>query len=155
MPINHSERTHALLSASSAARWLACPPSAVAAAAYPEQDTEFTREGTTAHEVAEVVVDWADLADDIKRLYGTAQDYLDAKMTEEERANVTSEMIECAESYADYILELVTVESPLILLEQRVDYSPWAPDGSGTADCIIIQGKVMDVIDYKFGKPRF
>ena len=51
---NHSERDHALLSASSSHRWLACPPSAVAAEAYPEQDTEFTREGTLAHEVAEI-----------------------------------------------------------------------------------------------------
>ena len=52
---DHSERAHALLSASSAHRWLACPPSAVAAEAYPDQETEFTREGTLAHEVAEWV----------------------------------------------------------------------------------------------------
>lgn len=140
MQINHSERTHALLSASSAARWLACPPSAVAAAAHPEQDTEFTREGTTAHEVAEIVTRRR-----VPQLYPDIDTF-------EYPEGYTTEMIECAESYSDYILELVTVESPLILLEQRVDYSPWAPDGSGTADCIIIQGKVMDVVDYKFGK---
>ena len=39
-----------------------------------------------------------------------------------------------------------------MLLEQRVDFSPWVPKGFGTADCIIIQGNTMDVIDYKYGK---
>ena len=43
---DHSQRGHALLSASSAHRWLACPPSAVAAENYPDPDTDFTREGT-------------------------------------------------------------------------------------------------------------
>ena len=52
--IDHSTRDHALLSASSAHRWLACPPSAVAAEAYAQQDTEYTREGTTAHRAAEI-----------------------------------------------------------------------------------------------------
>ena len=51
---DHASRAHALLSASSASRWLACPPSAVAAEAYTNEGTEFTREGTLAHEVAEV-----------------------------------------------------------------------------------------------------
>lgn len=53
--IDHSSRAHALLSASSAHRWLACPPSAVAAEMYPNEETEFTREGTLAHEVAEQI----------------------------------------------------------------------------------------------------
>ena len=53
--INHKDRAHALLSASSAHRWLECPPSAVANEAYPNQDTSFTQEGTLAHEVAEIV----------------------------------------------------------------------------------------------------
>ena len=134
--IDHKSRAHALLSASSAARWLACPPSAVAAEAYPAQDTAFTQEGTLAHEVAEIVA---------KVRLGLA-----AKLHWSEDA--TQEMIDCAENYADYIQELITCAEPLILLEQRVDFSPWVPDGFGTADCIIIQGNTMDVIDYKYGK---
>ena len=54
--INHKDRAHALLSASSAHRWLACPPSAVAAAAYENTSSEYAAEGTMAHEVAEIVV---------------------------------------------------------------------------------------------------
>ena len=132
--IDHSNRGHALLSASSAHRWLACPPSAVIAKAYTKQDTEFTREGTLAHEVAELVA---------------RGDEPDLESTTE---TITQEMINCASSYRDYIQELTSTDDPLILLEQRVDFSPWVPDGFGTADCILIQGDTMDVIDYKYGE---
>lgn len=128
---NHTERAHALLSASSSARWLACPASAVAAEAYPKQETDFTREGTLAHEVAE--------------LYAKGENTAPAN-------EITQEMIDCAIGYRDYIQEQTKSETATVLLEQRVDFSPWVPDGFGTADCIIIQGDSMDVIDYKFGK---
>lgn len=131
---NHSERGHALLSASSAHRWLACPPSAVAAEAYPAQDTEFTREGTLAHEVAEIIA---------------SGDRPDPESTTE---NIPQEMIACAEAYADYIQELTTTDDAIMLLEQRVDFSPWVPEGFGTCDCILIQGNVLTIIDYKYGQ---
>jgi hypothetical protein len=136
--IDHKSRSHALLSASSAHRWLACPPSAVAAEAYPQQDTAFTQEGTLAHEVAEAIA----------RYRAEGIDWRNQIWPE----GIDKEMIDCAEAYADYIQEQITCDEPLILLEQRVDFSPWVPDGFGTADCIIIQGTIMDVIDYKYGK---
>ena len=148
---DHSSRAHALLSASSAHRWLNCPPSAVAAEVYPNEGTEFTREGTLAHEVAEQVADWADLNEDIKRIYGTLDSYLDKKIDEEDREAVTKEMIECAQGYADYIQEQLKSDDAIVLLEQRVDFSPWVPDGFGTCDCIIIQDDVLTIIDYKYG----
>ena len=128
---NHSERDHALLSASSSHRWLACPPSAVAAEVYPNQDTEFTREGTLAHEVAECVAS------------GKSIDQEDG---------ITAEMIECATAYRDYIQEIKTSNDAIVLLERRVDFSPWVPDGFGTCDCIIIQDGVLTIIDYKYGQ---
>ncbi len=133
---DHSSRAHALLSASSAARWLACPPSAVAAEAYPNEGTDYTREGTLAHEVAEAVCN-------------NSHQRFNALL---ETEGVTGEMIDCANGYADYIQEQTKSDTPTLLLEQRVDFSPWVPDGFGTADCIIIQGTTMDVIDYKYGK---
>ena len=133
---DHSSRDHALLSASSSARWLACPPSAVAAEAYPNEQTEFTQEGTLAHEVAEQVAN--------------EREALDWQLIGE--PSVTAEMIECAQGYRDYIQEQTKSEHATVLLEQRVDFSPWVPEGFGTADCIIIQGDTMDVIDYKYGK---
>ena len=130
---NHSERDHALLSASSSHRWLACPPSAVAAEAYPEQDTDFTREGTLAHEVAEFVAGGRD------HVKGLAKD-------------LTQEMLDCANAYRDYIQELKHSDDAIVLLERRVDFSPWVPDGFGTCDCIIIQDDVLTIIDYKYGQ---
>ena len=138
---NHSSRAHALLSASSASRWLACPPSAVAAEAYPKQDTDYTREGTLAHEVAELVAQTAPCIECI---------HVGSGMFNPDGA--TQEMYDCAIGYRDYINELKHTDDAVVLLEQRVDFSPWVPDGFGTCDCIILQGETMDVIDYKFGK---
>ena len=136
--IDHKDRAHALLSASSAHRWLNCPPSAVAAEAYPAQDTEFTREGTLAHEVAE---------------YITSGKNLPLKETKDGlKEGITPEMIECAKGYRDYIQEQLKSEDATVLLEQQVDYSPWAPDGFGTCDCIILQSDTMTIIDYKYGQ---
>lgn len=127
---DHASRAHALLSASSADRWIKCQPSAVAAEAYPAQDTEFTREGTLAHEVAEMYA----------RGEVTGIGY-----------EINQEMIDCATGYRDYIQELTRSEDDIVLLEQRVDFSPWVPDGFGTCDCILIQGDKLTIIDYKYG----
>lgn len=139
--IDHSSRAHALLSASSAHRWLACPPSAVAAELYPQQDTVFTREGTLAHEVAEIVAREAQAGRN-----PTLESY--AAWPE----GITREMIEHARGYAEYIQEHLTGVNTLVLQEQRVDFSPWVPDGFGTCDCILIQGDTLTVIDYKYGE---
>lgn len=135
---DHKSRAHALWSASSAHRWLPCPSSAVAAEMYPSQDTVYTREGTLAHEVAEHI----------------ASNRLDRDIDWRSQvwpSGTTQEMIECAIGYADYIQEQLKSDDAIVLLEQRVDFSPWVPDGFGTCDCIILQGDVMTVIDYKYG----
>lgn len=134
--IDHSSRAHALLSASSAHRWLACPPSAVAASTYPQVETDYTAEGTTAHEVAEWVASGASKTQNLP----LGQD-----------DGVTPEMFTHAAAYRDYIHEHTTSDDAVVLLEQRVDFSPWVPDGFGTCDCIIIQGDTLTIIDYKYG----
>ena len=148
---DHSSRAHALLSASSAARWLNCPPSAVAAEAYPNEGTDYTREGTLAHEVAEQIAK----AGYEKGCYSITSWDDNSKEIEGvtyPRGALTQEMVECATGYCDYILEQLKDPDAVVLLERRVDFSPWVPDGFGTADCIILQGDTMDVIDYKYGK---
>ncbi|MBR5878317.1 MAG: DUF2800 domain-containing protein [Akkermansia sp.] len=139
--IDHSTRAHALLSASSAHRWLKCSPSAVAAELYPRQDTVFTREGTQAHEAAEIVAK--------ARLAGREVSQIKAQPWPK---GTTEEMVVNAFGYADYIQEHITGEDALVLLESRVDFSPWVPDGFGTCDCIIIQSDTLTVIDYKYGE---
>lgn len=131
-----TERNHALLSASSAHRWLNCPPSAVAATAYKDEGSEFAAEGTLAHEVAEFY----------------ARNITDARLQEmESDKEIPAEMREHAKAYRDYIQEHIKDDNAVVLLEQRVDFSTWVPDGFGTCDCIIIQGDTLTIIDYKYG----
>ena len=136
---DHSSRAHALLSASSSHRWLNCPPSALVAAKYEDTGSEFAAEGTLAHEVAEAIASGS-----IKPESVVTNEDIDT--------DVTQEMVDCAKEYSDYIQERITTDTPTVLLEQRVDFSPWVPDGFGTCDCIILEGDVMTVIDYKYGK---
>lgn len=136
--IDHSSRAHAVLSASSSSRWIKCPPSAVAATMYPSTETEYTKEGTLAHEVAEWVAS------------GKSKKGPSLKKGVDD--GITTEMLQCARAYSDYIQELITDNNAVVLLEQRLDFSPWVPDGFGTGDCIIIQGNRLDIVDYKYGQ---
>lgn len=136
--INHKDRAHALLSASSAHRWLACPPSAVAAEAYDDTGSDYAAEGTLAHEVAEWVASG-------KSKNGPSLN----KGTED---GVTGEMLEHARGYRDYIQEQIKSDDAVVMLERRVDFSEYVPDGFGTCDCIIIQGNTLTIIDYKYGR---
>ena len=133
---DHSTRSHAILSASSAHRWIHCPMSATAEATEPDQETDFSKEGTLAHEVAEWVAS------------GRSRDTGLDKGSED---GITGEMIEFAESYAEYIHEHVKGASAEILLEQRLDFSPWVPEGFGTGDCLILEDRHLTIIDYKYG----
>ena len=65
-------------------------------------------------------------------------------------------MEECAAGYAAYVLELLeaarhTCSDPVVMIEQRVDFSRWVKDGFGTADCIVIADGIMNIVDYKHG----
>ena len=42
--------------------------------------------------------------------------------------------------------------TPTVLIEQKVDFSRWVKDGFGTADCIVIANKTLNIVDYKHGK---
>ncbi len=41
---------------------------------------------------------------------------------------------------------------PVVLFEQRLDYSAYVPEGFGTGDLLIVVDKVLTVIDLKYGK---
>ena len=136
---NHTNRSHAVLSASSSARWLACPPSAHLCAALPDTVTDYAREGTCAHELAEYKV---------QKLIGNP-----AANPTENLDFYDTEMEDCTDSYAQYIAELLsTLQEPMVLVEQRLDFSRYVPDGFGTGDCVIVAENVLTVIDFKYGK---
>lgn len=139
MAVKHSTRAHAVLSASASSWWLACPPSAKLNAEIPDTTTDYAREGTCAHELAEYKVN---------KLLG-----IEAKDPTENLDFYDSEMEDCTENYAQYIAEEISKYSaPVVMVEQRLDFSRYVPGGFGTGDCIIVADDVLTVIDYKHGK---
>lgn len=147
--MGHEERAHALLSASSAHRWLKCTKSARLEEQFPDTTSEAAKEGTLAHELAELRV----------RNYFRPTDVSKRKLTfaikkMKEDPLWDDEMLVHTETYLDYIKQtaLKLPSEPYVEVEKRVDYSQYAPDGFGTADMIMIQGNKLYVIDFKYGK---
>ena len=135
----HENRTHAVLSASSSKRWLNCPPSAKLNDEVPDITTEYAKEGTNAHELAEYKVN---------QLLG-----IKSNNPTENLDYYNQEMEACTDSYAQYIAEQMSrYSSPVVMVEQRLDFSRYVPDGFGTGDCIIVADDVLTVIDFKYGK---
>lgn len=134
---------HALLGASSAARWLACPPSARLNAALPEQVSAAAREGTQAHALAE------------QRLKAyLAGEPFDTDLCD---TGISEEMIEAVKTYEGICIEKITdarKASPdaRIYVEHRLDYSRWVPEGFGTGDMVLISDAALEVVDFKYGK---
>ena len=134
---------HALLSASSSHRWLACPPSARLSEQYEDKASEYAQEGTDAHSLCEYK---------LRKALG-----MEAADPTENLGFYNEEMERCAEDYASYLLELLgevrqTCKDPVVLIEQRLDYSRFVESGFGTGDCVVIADGTLYVIDYKHGK---
>ena len=133
---------HAVLSASSSERWLHCPPSARLCESYEDKGSDYAAEGTDAHELCEYK---------LRKALG-----MEAQDPTENLTWFNEEMSDCANGYAAYVLEQVeaakqTCADPVVLIEQRVDFSRWVESGYGTADCIIIADGTLQIIDYKHG----
>ena len=45
-------------------------------------------------------------------------------------------------------------KDPVILIEQKLDFSCYVPEGFGTGDCIIISDDKLHIIDFKYGHIR-
>ena len=144
---------HAKLSASSAARWLACPPSVKLSEGIPDKGSRYAAEGTLAHALAENLLQGF-LEPELNniRYERVRKRLIDESLWEGERL-YAPEMDGFVEQYADYVRSTaIGCKAPFVALEKRVDFSRWVPEGFGTADCIIISGDTMHVIDLKYGK---
>lgn len=143
-----AHRDHARLSPSSAARWLNCPPSAKLNAEAGDRDTVFTREGSLAHAVAELKARKHFLAGIGPKKYETAmaKHRADELWQDEIDAHTDRYLEILKEFYADF------PEAPHVAIEQRVDFGAWVPDGFGTADCIMVSGDTIHIVDFKYGK---
>ena len=133
---------HAVLSASSSDRWLHCPPSARLCESYEDKGSDYAAEGTDAHALCEYK---------LRKALG-----LQAEDPTEALTWYNEEMNDCANGYAAYVLEQVEAvkqvcADPVVLIEQRVDFSRWVEDGFGTADALIIADSTLKICDYKHG----
>lgn len=147
----HSNRSHALLAASRASRWMNCPPSARLEEKMDESaPSKYAEEGTLAHELAEVMLRGRfrllpadDCTKEVRRL--------------KKNPLYSDEMKTYLDVYLDYVTEQyrVAIQSTpdaVISLEERLDFSRWVEQGFGTGDAIVIADGVMEVIDLKYGK---
>lgn len=149
---DHSQRSHALLSASGASRWLSCTPSAKLEDEYGERKSSvYAEEGTLAHELSELY-----LSRDILGVLGEKE--YDSKL-EQLMANelFNDEMLDVVPIYTDYcseqFAEAQTVDPLAVMeIEQKLDLTEYIPESFGTADCCIAYGNVLEVIDLKYGK---
>lgn len=146
--IAHAERAHALLSASSASRWLTCTPSARVEEKLPEKRSEYADEGTLAHEIAELKLRKYYIEPMPQRTFNTRLN----KMKKHELYQ--EEMLKHTDTYLDYLksITLALTVTPYVAIEKRIDFSHIAPEGFGTVDCLIIAGNTLYVTDFKYGK---
>lgn len=141
---------HALLSASSSKQWLHCPPSVRLQESFPNESSVYAAEGTFAHEVCEYKV----------------RKYLHERVTRPQSEEFyTEEIDQITDVYAEFVISIIEQMKrngcePLVLVEERVDYSHIAPSGFGTADMLIV-GKdedgngLLHICDFKTGQGVF
>ena len=133
--------SHAILSASSSHRWMNCTPSARLEREFADRETEAAAEGTAAHALCEHKLRRA-----LKRRSRKPVSKYDC-----------DEMDAYTDGYVEFVLEQLAqakleCADPLVLIEQRLDFSCWVPEGFGTGDCIIVADKLLHIIDFKYGQ---
>lgn len=137
---------HAIVSASGAYRWLKCPPSARLELEFPQSRSTYAEEGNDAHALAEAKL----------RAY-LSDNPADFAAAEEKTRNSSPDMIGAVEDYCDLCIEKINAARAAtpdakILLEQRLDFSDWVPNGFGTGDLVIVSDGLLEIVDYKHGK---
>lgn len=131
---------HAVLSASGAHRWLNCLPSARLELEFVNNESSAAAEGTAAHALCEHKLKKA----------------LHVRSKRPVSVYNSDEMEEHSDAYVEFVMEQLELAKqsctdPLILIEQRLDFSCYVPQGFGTGDCIIIADKKLHIIDFKYG----
>lgn len=131
---------HAILSASASHRWLHCTPSVRLEQSFKEEKSVFAAEGTAAHELSEHKL----------------RKFLKIKSRKPKSEFQCDEMEEYTDVYVNFAIELITkvrqsCKDPIVLIEQRLDFSNYVPEGFGTGDLVIVADKVLYIVDLKYG----
>lgn len=150
--MKHSERDHAILSPSSAKRWINCTPSALLAEAAGSKSSVYAEEGTLAHEIAEYAL--------TRYLEGNYDPIVDEELPirHEHLKNplFSIDMSNYIRSYCDYVIgenyEMQKADGlGRMYLERRVDITDYAPDSFGSVDVTLLSDKTIHIIDLKYG----
>lgn len=142
--------SHAILSPSSAGRWLACTPSARLEEHFPDSTSDFAEEGSLAHEFGETI---------LRHYNGELgiEAFSKRISTLTESRYYTTDLQAYSENYAAFVWEkFQTVKKrdkqAILRIEEKIDITAYVPEGFGTGDAIIIAEGILEIVDLKFGK---
>ena len=132
---------HAILSASASKRWMNCTPSALLEKQFADEESIYAAERTAAHALAE---------HKLKR-------FLKKRSKRPVSDYDCDEMEECTDDYVSFAMEQIekakqSCSDPVVMIEQRLDFSRWVPEGFGTGDLVIVADDTLYIVDLKYGK---
>lgn len=138
---------HALLSPSSAHRWLNCTKAPRLEAGLPDKGSAYAREGTIAHRACE-------LTGKLRFKKISTETYLADMQKLRADKDWNDEMLHTAEIYADHLSEraIEYAEFPHIAFEVPVNISDYVPKAFGRCDCVMLGRDALIITDYKHGK---
>lgn len=134
---------HALLSASTAHRWLNCPASVKLSEGVEDAPSPYAQAGTLAHAIGEAKA---------RNYFFGPEEAASLPRLREDPA-YTRDMEPATDAYLDYLKDAAFrfTSRPSVALELRVEYSDFVPGGYGTADCVMISPERLVIADYKNG----
>lgn len=150
--MGHAERDHAILSPSSAKRWINCTPSALLAEAAGSKSSVYAEEGTLAHEIAEHAL--------TQYLEGVYDPIIDESLPikDEHLKNplFSIDMANYIREYCEFVIgegyEMQKQDGVCrTYLERRVDITDFAPGSFGSVDVTLVSDKTIHIIDLKYG----
>jgi hypothetical protein len=150
--------SHALISPSGAERWFNCPASLWLSKDEPDQSSEYAKEGTTAHALAEYCFKFNKQASSLLGMKTVVNDI-----------DVNDEMADAIQYYVDTVNGIKASMSNVLAfdVEQKLDFSElldlstnintvntdYKPEKSfGTADVVLLGDGELQVHDLKYGK---
>jgi len=126
------ETGHHPMGPSAAFRWMQCPGSVSMSLDIHDPGSDAAREGTAAHTLGEICL----------------SEGVDCAAVE----GYDDEMRGHVQTYVDYVRHLS--RGGHLAIEQELDLSRWIPEGMGTADALVLDGKTLHVVDFKYGLRR-